>query len=169
MSGPDAPEPPHAPADDPDRLVPIGVVGRPHGVDGSFVVEDASDDPRRWELGRSVLVDGAAAEIVSSKRVGGRRWALRLDRPARRGARLAVRLRDLPPPDPDGWYAFQLVGLRVEEEGGRALGLVVDVLPGIANDNLELDDGTLLPLVDAAVRDVDLASGVVVVTRGFLG
>lgn len=165
----DAPGTPSAHADDPDRLVPIGVVGRPHGVDGSFVVEDASDDARRWEVGRSVLVDGAPAEIVSSKRVGRGRWALRLDRPTRRGGRLAVRLRDLPPPDADSWYAFQLVGLRVEEEGGRTLGTVADVLPGVANDNLELDDGTLVPLVDAAVRDIDLASGVVVVTRGFLG
>jgi 16S rRNA processing protein RimM len=144
-------------------------VGRSHGVDGSFVVDDASDDARRWEVGRSVLVDGVPAEIVSSKRVGRGRPAVRLDRPVRRGAQLAVRARDLPLPEPDSWYAFQLVGLRVEEDGGRALGTVVGVLPGVANDNLELDDGTLLPLVDAAVREVDLGSGVVVVTRGFLG
>lgn len=169
MSQQDASEPSRAHTDDPDRLVPIGIVGRPHGVDGSFVVDQASDDARRWEVGRSLLLDGTSAEIVSSKRAGRGRWAVRLDRPARRGAQLAVRLRDLPPPDPDSWYAFQLVGLRVEEEGGRALGTVVDVLPGVANDNLELEDGTLLPLVDAAVREVDLVSGVVVVTRGFLG
>jgi 16S rRNA processing protein RimM len=80
-----------------------------------------------------------------------------------------VREADLPPPDPDSWYAFQLVGLRVEEEGGRALGRVTAVVPGVANDNLELDDGTLVPLVDAAVRDVDLDAGVVLVTAGFLG
>lgn len=154
---------------DGDRLVPIGRVGRPHGLDGSFVVEEASDDPRRFEPGARVLVDGLSCEVVSSRRVGKGRIAVRLDVPARRGAQLAVREVDLPPPDPDSWYAFQLVGLRVEEEGGRSLGRVVAVVPGAANDNLELDDGTLLPLVDAAVRDVDLDAGVVLVTAGFLG
>lgn len=154
---------------DGDRLVPIGRVGRPHGLDGSFVVEEASDDPRRWELGARVLVDGVVQEVVASRRVGRGRIAVRLDGSARRGAQLAVREADLPPPDPDSWYAFQLVGLRVEEEGGRALGSVVAVVPGVANDNLELDDGTLLPLVDAAVCDVDLDAGVVLVTAGFLG
>lgn len=154
---------------DGDRLVPIGRVGRPHGLDGSVVVEEASDDPRRWEPGARLLVDGVPREVVSSRRVGRGRIAVRFDVPAPRGARLAVREADLPPPDPDSWYAFQLIGLRVEEDGGRALGRVVAVVPGVANDNLELDDGTLLPLVDAAVRDVDLDAGVVLVTAGFLG
>ncbi len=149
--------------------MPIGRVGRPHGLDGAFVVEEASDDPRRWETGARVLVDGVAREVVSSRRVGRGRVAVLLDAPARRGAQLAVQEADLPPPDPDSWYAFQLVGLRVEDEGGRALGRVVAVVPGVANDNLQLDDGTLLPLVDAAVRDIDLDAGVVLVTAGFLG
>lgn len=155
--------------DDPERLLPIGQVGRPHGLDGSFLVEQASDDPSRWRAGERLLVDGEPAEIVSSRRAGKGRQAIRLDRPVRRGAQLAVRLGDLPPPEPGAWYAFQLVGLRVEEDGGRELGTVVGVYPGLANDNLELEDGTLLPLIDAAVVDVDLAGGRVVVVHGFLG
>jgi ribosomal 30S subunit maturation factor RimM len=42
------------------------------------------------------------------------------------------------------------------------------VHPGAANDNVELEDGTLVPLVEDAVRDVDLAAGRLVVARGFL-
>ncbi len=154
---------------DPDRLLPIGRVGRPHGLDGSFLVEEASDDPRRYELGARLLIDGEPSEIVSSRRAGKGRQAIRLDRPAARGAQLSIRVGDLPPPDPDAWYAFELVGLRVEEDGGRPLGEVVGVYPGIANDNIELDDGTLLPLIDDAIVDVDVAGGKVVVVRGFLG
>jgi 16S rRNA processing protein RimM len=154
---------------DPDRLLPIGRVGRPHGLDGSFLVEQGSDDPRRYEQGARLLVDGEPAEIVSSRRAGKGRQAIRLDRPAPRGAQLSIRTGDLPPPDPDAWYAFELVGLRVEEDGGRALGEVVGVYPGIANDNLELDDGTLLPLIDDAIVDVDVSGGRVVVVRGFIG
>lgn len=153
---------------DPDRLVPIGRVGRPHGLDGFVLVEDGSDDPRRWQPGERVYVDGVPAVVRGSRRVGRGRRAVDLDPPARRGAQLAVRVGDLPPPEPGAWYAFELVGLRAEEEGGRPLGSVRDVHPGVANDNLELEDGTLVPLIDAAVVDVDLAAGRVVVRRGFL-
>ena len=150
-------------------LVPVGRVGRPHGLDGAFVVERASDDGRRWEVGASVLVDGAPATIELSRRVGGRRRAIRLDRQVERGAVLAVHVSELPTPEPDSYYAFQLVGLVVVDEEGRELGSVVEVHPGVANDNLELADGTLVPLIDDAVRAVDLDAGRIVVERGFLG
>lgn len=154
---------------DPDRLVPIGRVGRPHGLDGAFVVEHASDDPSRWEVGASVLVDGAQATITLSRRVGGGRRAIRLDRTVTRGAQLAVRLSDLPAPDPDSYYAFQLVGLVAVDENGAELGRVMDVHPGVANDNLELADGTLVPMIEDAIGAIDLEAGRVVVLRGFLG
>ena len=150
-------------------LVPVGRVGRPHGLDGAFVVERASDDGRRWEVGASVLVDGAPATIELSRRVGGRRRAIRLDRQVERGAVLAVHVSELPTPEPDSYYAFQLVGLVVVDEEGRELWSVVEVHPGVANDNLELADGTLVPLIGDAVRTVDLDAGRIVVERGFLG
>jgi 16S rRNA processing protein RimM len=67
------------------------------------------------------------------------------------------------------YYAFQLVGLAVEEEGGRELGRVDQVAPGVANDVLELDSGVALPLVEACVREVDLEGGRIVVAAGFAG
>ena len=150
-------------------LVPVGLVGRPHGLDGAFVVERASDDERRWEVGAAVLVDGMPATIELSRRVGGGRRAIRLDRRVERGAQLAVHVSELSPPGPDSYYAFQLVGLAVVDESGRELGRVLDVHPGVANDNLELGDGTLVPLIDDAVRTVDLEAGRIVVEHGFLG
>jgi 16S rRNA processing protein RimM len=149
-------------------LVPIGRVGRPHGLDGAFVVEQASPDDRRWRVGATLLVDGAPATIALSRRVGGGRRAIRLDRDVTRGAVLAVHDSDLPPPDPDSYYVFQLVGLEAIDEDGTALGKVVEVHTGAANDNVELDDGTLVPLVEDAVREIDLERGRVVVVRGFL-
>jgi 16S rRNA processing protein RimM len=144
-------------------------VGKPHGLDGSFVVERASDDERRWEVGATLLVDGRPATIVAVRRVGGGRRAIRLDLPVERGAELTVRLADLPPPEPDSYYAFQLVGLQVVDEDGRDLGVVAGVHPGIANDNLELADGTLVPMIEDAVREIDLERRRVVVASGFLG
>jgi 16S rRNA processing protein RimM len=80
-----------------------------------------------------------------------------------------VPLSELPPPDPDTYYAFQLVGLAVVDDAGRELGRVVEVHPGVANDNLELEEGMLVPLIDDAVRSIELDAGRIVVERGFLG
>jgi 16S rRNA processing protein RimM len=147
-------------------LVRIGRVGKPHGLDGAFAVEEASDAPERFAPGTILYVDGEPARIVESKRARGRP-VIRLERPVDRGSALAVPRSELPPPEPDSYYVFDLVGLAVEEEGGRQLGRVADVVPGPANDVLELDSGLSLPLVETCVRKVDVESGRILVARGF--
>jgi 16S rRNA processing protein RimM len=151
------------------ELVTVGRVGRPHGVDGSFFVEGASDTPERFARGAVLLVDGKPAEIVVSKRGAGGRPVIKLERSVPRGATLAVRREDLPEPEEDAYYVFQLVGLRVEEEGGRALGTVTEVENGPANDTLALDTGLLLPLVESCVLDIDLDEGRILGARGSAG
>jgi 16S rRNA processing protein RimM len=152
-----------------DELVAVGRVGRPHGLDGAFVVERPSEDERRFAVGARLLVAGEPAEVVASRRVGGGRRAIRLDRPVERGATLAVRRDELPEPEEGRYYVFQLVGLEAVDEDGSPLGRVRDVLPGTANDNLELESGALVPLVEDAILDLDLDRGRVVVARGFTG
>jgi 16S rRNA processing protein RimM len=147
-------------------LVTVGRVGKAHGLEGAFVIEDGSDDPDRYAVGAMLLVDGEPATIVESKRAGGRP-VIRLDREVPRGAALEVDRAALPPPDEGEYYVFQLVGLDVEEEGGRRLGKVVEVAPGPANDVLEVEGGVALPLVDACVQEVDLVAGRILVRRGF--
>lgn len=149
-------------------LVPVGKVGRPHGLDGAFVVERASTDERRWRVGVTVVVDGVLATITLVRRVGGGRVAIRLDRDVTRGAELAIPLADLPPAEPDSYYVFELVGLEVVDEDGRTIGRVADIYPGVANDNVELENGTLVPLIEDAIHEIDLEAGRLVVTRGFV-
>ena len=144
----------------------VGRVGRPHGLDGSFVVEDASEDPERFATGARVYVGDRLAKVEESKRAGGR-LVVRLDCQAERGVLLQVPREELPTPGDDEYYVFQLVGLDVEEEGGRRLGRVQDVAPGVANDVLELDTGTSLPLVEDCVLSVDLGGGRILVAQGF--
>jgi len=148
------------------ELVRVGRVGRPHGLEGAFVVEEASDDPERFAVGASLLVDGEGLKVVESKRAG-RRTVIRLERPVPRGAALELPRDALPEPEPGSYYAFQLVGLAVDEEGGGSLGRVVEVSTGPANDVLELDSGLALPLVDACVQEVDLDAGRILVRPGF--
>jgi 16S rRNA processing protein RimM len=148
-------------------LVVVGRVGRPHGVDGSFFVEDASGVPERFARGVKLLAEGQLVEVIGSKRGSGGRFVIKLDRALPRGTTLAVRRDELPPLAEDTYYTFQLVGLDVEEEGGRRLGTVIEVDNGPANDVLELDTGVLLPLVESCVLSVDLENGQIVVARGF--
>ena len=148
------------------EFVGVGRVGKSHGLDGSFVIENASTDPERFVIGAVLYADGEPARVVSSKRARGRP-VIRLDRRVERGAELAVPRSELAPPAEGSYYLFQLVGLAVEESGGRVLGLVADVGEGVANDVLELDSGLALPLHEACVLDVDLAAGRIVVAPGF--
>jgi 16S rRNA processing protein RimM len=148
-------------------LVPVGRVGRPHGIDGSFFVEGPSDREGAFAVGTTLHVDGEPAKVVGSKRGSGGRPVIRLDRRVDRGATLAVPRATLPELGEDEYYAFQLVGLEVTEEGGRVLGRVRDVVDYPANDVLELDTGLSLPLVEACVREVDLEGGRIVVSVGF--
>jgi 16S rRNA processing protein RimM len=92
---------------------------------------------------------------------------IRLDREVARGATLTVRRDELEPPAEGEFYAIDLVGLEVEEKGGRAVGRVREVTPGVANDVLELDSGLLLPMVAECVREVDLERGRIVIAPGF--
>ena len=151
----------------PDAVV-IGRVGKSHGLDGSFVVEDASETHELFSVGAKLLVEGEEATVLGSKKARGRP-VIRLDCRAARGTALAVPCSALAPTDEDEYYVFQLVGLEVSEAGGDVLGRVADVAPGVANDVLELDSGLLLPMVDECVLSVDLNAGRIVVAPGFSG
>lgn len=147
-------------------LVAVGRVGKSHGLDGSFVVEQASEAEGRFQVGAELIVESKPARIVAARTARGRP-VIRLDRRVRRGAALEVSRASLEPTTEGEYYVFQLVGLPVQEQGGRALGVVKDVSPGVANDVLELDSGLLLPMVEDCVLHVDLDAGHILVAPGF--
>jgi 16S rRNA processing protein RimM len=146
--------------------VPIGKVGKPHGIDGAFFIEQPSADDRWWAVGSTFLAGGARVEVVAARRSSGRP-VVKLDRAVERGALIEVERDALPPTEADEYYAFELIGLPVVEENGRELGNVKAVTSGIANDVLELDSGVLLPMIEDCILSVDLAGGRIVVAAGF--
>jgi 16S rRNA processing protein RimM len=149
-------------------LVPVGRVGKPHGLDGGFFVDGASDREEVFATGATLYAAGEPAKVVLSRRGSGGRRVIALDRKVERGAELAVARSSLPQlGEDDEFYVFQLVGLSVEDENGQLLGRVREVLEYPANDVLELDSGASLPLVEACVRQVDLTGGRIVVAVGF--
>jgi 16S rRNA processing protein RimM len=155
------------PTDPGSGLVHVGRVGRPHGVDGAFVVEEASADDARFAVGAVVIVGEAPATVAVSRRVGGGRRAIKLDRAVERGAALYVRRASLPALPDDSYYVADLVGLDVYDPNGTRVGVIRDVLSGPANDALELDTGLLLPLVEDCVREIDLEGRRVLLNPGY--
>ena len=146
--------------------VRIGRVGKPHGIDGAFFVEQPSADERWWKTGATFLAGGRPVEVVAHRRSSGRP-VIKVEPPAERGALLEVERDALPATEEDEYYAFELVGLDVVEESGRALGTVKAVTAGVANDVLELDSGVLLPMVEDCVRSIDLDARRIEVAEGF--
>jgi 16S rRNA processing protein RimM len=144
----------------------IGRAGRPHGIDGAFFVEQPSEDKRWWKTGATFLASGTPVEVVAHRTSSGRP-VIKVEPPVERGTWFEVERDQLPPTDPDEYYAFELVGLEVVEENGRSLGTVKAVAPGVANDVLELDGDVLLPMIEDCVREIDLDARRIVVAEGF--
>jgi 16S rRNA processing protein RimM len=154
-----------------------GRVGRPHGLDGSFHVRDAT--PRLLEVGAEVVVDGSPSRIV--RRAGDdRRPIVRLegheDRDAAEalgGRQLLVPRLEAPQLDDDEWWAEDLVGCAVHDadrEVGRVVRLVA--LPSCEVLEVTRAQGSgelLVPLVADAVRSVDIERRRIDVDLRFLG
>jgi 16S rRNA processing protein RimM len=152
---------------DEERWIRVGRVGRPHGVKGAFVVQEPSEAPERFAVGARVWVGREPAEVVESKRAGGGRLVVRLDREAARGDAIELPESELPEPEEGAYYAYRLVGLAVHEQGDGELGRVSEVEPGVANDVLRLDSGVALPLVEDCILEIDVEAGQIVVAPGF--
>ena len=144
-------------------LVTAGRVGKAHGRDGSFYVE-AADHP--LAEGTDVVVASRAHRV--ERRAGGDdRPLVRLSGLEDRDAVVALRGELLLVEDELGegeWLAADLVGCEV-----RGLGRVRRVLGGPSCDVLELDDGTLVPLVSDAIVSIDPGARCIEARLEFLG
>jgi 16S rRNA processing protein RimM len=151
---------------DAERPLPAGRVGRPHGLDGSFHVEDPAHS---LDVGTEVTIGDRRAAVT--RRAGsGSRPLIRLDGVEDRTAAEALRGQTLMVPGgreelgPDQWYDDDLIGCRVE-----GLGEVRSVLHGPSCDVLEVGDkGVLVPLIHDAVKHVDVDARAIEVDLDFL-
>jgi 16S rRNA processing protein RimM len=155
----------------------IGVVGRPHGLDGSFYVGGALAE---------LLVEGALVRVGEQARTIERRAGtdarpiVRLSGTSDRAGAEALRGRSLevddavrPPLGPDEWWAEDLEGA-VVLDGERELGVVRRLLALPSCECLEVartggGPDLLVPLVRDAIRSVDLDAARIDVDSAFLG
>ena len=154
-----------------------GRVGRPHGLDGSFLVAEAN--PALLRAARTVkLADGQRA----IERLAGHdgRLILRLEGCADRDAAEALRGQTLlvarehaPELEEDEWWAEDLEGLIVYD-GSREVGRVQRLLALPSCEVLQVEraaggEPLLVPLVSDAVRSVDLERQRLDIDLEFLG
>ncbi len=168
-----------APAPAPDGVVLGRVVGV-HGLRGELRVRllDADEENLRAapsvrlarEQGDPKAVEARVRAVGSGRRgelllalegVGDRDAALAL-----RGCLVIGRAEHLAPLAPGEYYRYELVGCRVEDGDGRALGIVEGIWPTGAPDVLVVVQGDAERLVPAApgiLRQVDVAERRIVV------
>lgn len=159
--------------------VTVGRLMAAHGVNGACRCEYRTDFPERIPAReRYLLRDPASGEVMLLTTAGVNllddcfiisfaEKPQREELAARRGWLLEVPRESLPDAGggEDGFYYFELEGLRVLSAGGGEVGRVVNVIPGAAHDLLEVEDErgvrTLIAFVRSAIAEVDLAVGII--------
>ncbi len=163
----------------PTHLV-VGLLKKPHGVKGDALIFPVTDEPESvFAVGRRLVVmdrEGRATGrevVIERSRAYHRAWLLhfagievREGLDELRERHLAIPFEEARPLDPDEFYQYELVGLRVATVDGAALGEVAEVIE--APQGLLLDVAGparhhLIPFTRAVVQRVDRAERLVVI------
>ncbi len=169
------------------RTVVVAQFGAAHGIKGEVRLKSFTQDPLSVaDYGPLTASDGRTFEIEAARAAAGssspEMLVVRLKGVADRnaaeklnGLELSVPQDRLPPAEEGEYYHADLIGLSAVTPSGTILGTVVGVPNYGAGDLLEIappaGNTILIPFSDAAVPEVDIAGGRVVVDppRGLLG
>ena len=155
----------------------VGVIASTHGIRGEVKVFPTTDDAKRFEKLKEVLLDtGKELKTMEIQQV---RFFKNMvivkfkgydtinDIEIYKGKDLLVTREHAVELGPDENFIVDLIGLSVETDEGELLGELTDVLITGANDVYEVTrtDGkkVLLPAIKDCVLDVDLEAGKVLV------
>jgi 16S rRNA processing protein RimM len=152
------------------KLIAIGKVLGPFGLDGRVKVKNYSEIPGRFHNVKKVFLEldtglrGFLIEeveetdrgpVVLFKNITSRTDAERLT-----GAEVLVDFEDRIELPEDAYFIHDIIGAVVEDVKVGPLGIVDDVLTGAANDVLvvkdEKDREVLIPVVDEFILDMDI-------------
>lgn len=142
----------------------MGRIIAAHGVNGELKVEPLSDFPQRFEAGSLLWLDGEP-HAVERGRWQRRIVVLKLQGIDTRNQAEALHGKTLMAPEatrieePDVYYLHDILGARVEDSAGQALGEVTEVLSTGSNDVYVVRGPRgelLLPALDDVVLAVDV-------------
>lgn len=156
-----------SPAKSEPVFIAIGFLRRAHGVHGEMIMDVLSDFPERIHNRKVYLGDDHQPNHIRTVRPHNRGLLVSLDgcdspedAAAFRNTAVYVRADQLPKLPEGEYYHHEILGLRVINEAGEALGVLEQILETGANEVylVRRPDGSelLLPVVEEVILDYDL-------------
>jgi len=157
-----------------DRLILMGVIGKPHGVRGQMRVHVYAEDPE--VLATYTLIDRKGRQFALSWTHDNVAWLSEITASGARriedrniaetltNTELFVPRAVLPTTEEEEFYLADLIGLSARDADGKVIGKIANVLDFGAGASLELNPGgRLIPFTRLCVPVVSVAEGFVVV------
>jgi len=161
------------------KYVAIGIVERAHGLQGEVKVKPLTDDPTRFKLLPSVLVelDKQEPSAVEIEQVAIRQNGIYLrfsgvdsreKAESLIGAYLNIRREDVLPLGEDEFYHFEVMGLDVVTREGQRLGQVDNVFEVTSNTVLSVRSRKsqreyLIPVIKDVIDKMDFDKGQIII------
>lgn len=146
----------------------VGQIVGTFGLRGAVKVNPLTDFIERFEVGSTLLIDGAPHEVTS---LGWHKGQARITFEGIDTVEKAELLKwnyltgqpkeeiEL---EEDEYFTDDLIGLKVLDPQGNQIGVVKDVLPRPGHDLLQIGE-SLVPAVKQFVKSVDLKTGTIVI------
>ena len=151
----------------------VGIITSTHGVRGEVKVYPTTDDPRRFRRLKEVVLDTGKEKM--NLEIEGVKFFKQFvilkfkgldninDIEKYRQKSLYVTRKNAVRLQRDEYFIADLIGLKVQDEDGKELGTVKDVIETGANDvyEVEMADGKslLLPAIKQCILNVDVENG----------
>ena len=151
----------------------VGIITSTHGVRGEVKVYPTTDDPRRFRRLKEVVLDTGREKM--NLEIEGVKFFKQFvilkfkgldninDIEKYRQKSLYVTRKNAVRLQRDEYFIADLIGLKVQDEDGKELGTVKDVIETGANDvyEVEMADGKslLLPAIKQCILNVDVENG----------
>ena len=157
----------------------VGVIASTHGLQGEVNVFPTTEDPNRFkklkkvtlhtQRGENIELDVQSARffkkfvIVKFKQFNNINEVEKF-----RGCELTIDRNDAIKLEPGEYYCADLIGLGVEDEEGKVLGTISDILQTGANDVYEMvreDNGekVYIPAIKDCVKNIDIDNKKIVI------
>ena len=156
-----------------ENLLQVGIITSTHGVRGEVKVYPTTDDPRRFRRLKEVVLDTGREKL--NLEIEGVKFFKQFvilkfkgldninDIEKYRQKSLYVTRKNAVRLQRDEYFIADLIGLKVQDEDGKELGTVKDVIETGANDvyEVEMADGKslLLPAIKQCILNVDVENG----------
>ena len=139
-------------SEQPDGLLEVGRIGKPHGIRGDLFLSLTSDLVQRREVGAQLIIldsSGQRTLTITASRPQQDRWVVHFEGIDDRNAAEKLTNKFLfaaPIEGADGLWVHQLIGSEVEDTSRVSWGVCTGVLNNPAHDLLELESGVLIPM-----------------------